>query len=136
MAVRLNKYAQRRLREEQVIWLTTTRADGAPLPTPVWFLWHGGACLIFSRPDALKVKNIRRQPSVALNLNSDAFGGNIVVIQGQARIEQHPVAAEVMAAYLEKYRAGIQSIGLTPESLQAEYTTALTITPTRVRADE
>jgi hypothetical protein len=37
---------EKRLREEQVIWLTTVRADGMPLPTPVSFLWAGETVLI------------------------------------------------------------------------------------------
>jgi hypothetical protein len=32
----------RRLREEQVVWLTTVTPAGAPLPRPVGFLWDGG----------------------------------------------------------------------------------------------
>jgi hypothetical protein len=32
-------HADRRLRSEQVAWLTTVRADGQAQSTPVWFLW-------------------------------------------------------------------------------------------------
>ena len=37
------------------------------------------------------------------------------------------------AAYLAKYRAGIASIATTPEGMAADYSTALRLTPTRVR---
>lgn len=30
--------ADRRLRSEQILWLTTVRADGQPQSSPVWFL--------------------------------------------------------------------------------------------------
>src|SRR3954451_7916261 len=41
-----------RLREEVVIWLTTTGADGTPQPAPVWFLWEGETFLIYTLANA------------------------------------------------------------------------------------
>lgn len=38
--------AERRLREEEIAWLTTVRADGQPQSVPVWFLWDGDTFLI------------------------------------------------------------------------------------------
>ena len=32
--------AERRLREEQIIWMTTVRSDGQPQSVPVWFFWE------------------------------------------------------------------------------------------------
>jgi hypothetical protein len=43
-------HADRRLRSEQVAWLTTVRADGQPQSTPVWFLWDGRTFLLYSQP--------------------------------------------------------------------------------------
>ncbi len=51
--------------------------------------------------------------------------------QPQSSPEQPPV--HQAAAYLAKYRSGITSIGSTPEKMAAEYSTALRVTPTRVR---
>ncbi|MGI9252887.1 MAG: pyridoxamine 5'-phosphate oxidase family protein, partial [Thermomicrobiales bacterium] len=31
----------RHLEHDQVAWLVTVDADGAPQPSPVWFLWDG-----------------------------------------------------------------------------------------------
>ena len=45
--------------------------------------------------------------------------------------EQPPV--HQAAAYLAKYREGIAGLGMSPEQMAAEYSTALRITPTRVR---
>jgi PPOX class probable F420-dependent enzyme len=132
MTVVINDYVARRLRDEQVIWLTTVRADGAPLPTPVWFWWNGATILIFSQPGAQKVKNIVRNARVALNFNSDAAGGNVVVLHGEAHLEQ----VAVPDAYFEKYRAGIVGINMTPETLAAEYSTAIRIRLAKVRAWE
>jgi PPOX class probable F420-dependent enzyme len=64
--------AERRLREEQIIWLTTVRSDGQPQSVPVWFFWDGEKFLVYSQPGRQKLRNIERNPRVDLNLNSNA----------------------------------------------------------------
>jgi PPOX class probable F420-dependent enzyme len=72
------KRAERRLREEEIAWLTTVRADGQPQSVPVWFLYKDGAFLIYSQPRRQKLQNIGTNPRVDLNLNSNAHGGDVV----------------------------------------------------------
>lgn len=126
------KRVERRLQSEQVIWLVTTGVDGTPQPSPVWFLYHGGTVLIYSEPDTPKVRNIARTPKVALHFNDD-HGGNIVVLTGSARALDDAPSREEQAAYLEKYAEGIKGIGLTLEGMTAKYSTAIRITPEKVR---
>src|SRR4051794_24730378 len=88
--------AAKRLDTEIVIWLTTVSADGTPQPTPVWFLWENETVLIYSQANQAKLRNIQRNPKVALHFDSDGTGGNIVVITGEARIDpQAPPANAV-----------------------------------------
>lgn len=136
MAVEINEIVAGRLQSEQIIWLTTVRADGTPQPTPVWFLWTNNSFLIFSQPAALKVRNLQHNPKVALNFHTDEYGGNVVVFTGEARVDPNPVTAEERAAYLKKYEGGIKMIGMTPESMEAAYSTAIRVKVTRVRANE
>ncbi len=50
--------AARHLREETVAWLTTVTPSGAPLPSPVGFLWDGGdSVFVYSQPGA-RVRNL------------------------------------------------------------------------------
>src|SRR5262245_39604118 len=123
----------RRLREEQVIWLVTVGPDGTPEPSPVWFLWDGQSMLIFSQPMAPKVRNIRRNPAVAIHFNSDAAGDDVVVMTGQAEVLPDAPAVPGVPAYVAKYTRGIETIGMTPETMGATYSTALRVTPTRLR---
>ena len=136
MAVEINEIVAGRLQSEQIIWLTTVRADGTPQPTPVWFLWTNNSFLIFSQPAALKVRNLQHNPKVALNFHTDEYGGNVVVFTGEARVDPNPVTAEERAAYLKKYEGGIKMSGMTPESMEAAYSTAIRVKVTRVRANE
>ncbi len=117
----------------EYMWLTTVREDGMPQPTPVWFIWDGETFLVFSTPNAQKVKNIRANPKVALNYTDSADAETYLVIMGEAKIVDDGVNVMTHSAYLEKYREGIKGIGMTPESMAAEYSAAIRITPTRVR---
>lgn len=124
--------AQERLWREPIAWLVTIAGDGTPQPSPVWYLWDGETCLIYSKANAPKVRNMQRQPKVALHLEGDGHGGNIVILTGEATIEVGPLATEV-PAYLAKYGAGITEIGMTPESFAATYSTAIRFRPTALR---
>ncbi len=124
-------HADRRLREEEVAWLTTVRSDGQPQSVPVWFLWDGETFLIYSQPGRQKLKNLGRNPRVGLNLNSNARGGEIVRAEGTAEIvEDVPPATEV-GEYLEKYRAAIARIGYDPDGFARDYSVPIRMTPGR-----
>ena len=127
------KHVARRLEQEHVIWLVTVRADLTPQPSPVWFLWDGETFLIYSQPDKQKLRNITRHPEVALHLNSDGQGGDIVVITGQARIERSTPPANQVPAYAGKYRQDIQDINFTPESFAGSYSVPIRISPDNLR---
>lgn len=122
-----------RLQNEQIIWLTTTGADGTPQPSPVWFLWQDGTLLIYSRPNTPKVRNIARTPRVALNFDGDGRGGDIVVFNGEARLAGDAPPADEVGAYTAKYAEGLRRIGMAPDAFAREYATALRVTPTKVR---
>lgn len=136
MSIEINEKVAQRLQDEQIIWLTTVRADGTPQPTPVWFLWTDNAFLIFTQPAAFKVRNIQANPTVALNFHTDSDGGSVVVFTGTARLDPNSVSAEERAAYLKKYAEGIKMIEMTPESMEEVFSAALRVTPTRLRVSE
>lgn len=124
---------QRRLREEQIVWLTTVRGDGLPQPSPVWFLWHGETALIYSRPATPKLRNIARNPQVALHFDGNGQGGDIVVLDAEARVTADAPAADEIAAYVEKYRAGMARLGMPPDRFAEAYSAVIRVTPTKVR---
>ena len=125
--------AARRLRDEKIAWLTTTSPDGTPQPVPVWFLWDGaGSFLIYSRPGTAKLRNIEQRPRVALHLDSDGEGGEIVVVLGDAALSDDP-PAHAVPEYVEKYGAFIARNSWTPESFAADYSVPLRVTATKLR---
>jgi hypothetical protein len=57
----------------------------------------------------------------------------VVTFEASARIAAGQPPVHEVGAYLTKYRAGIASLGMTPERMAADYSVALRLTPTRVR---
>lgn len=127
--------AARRLRDEQIGWLVTVDADGTPQPSPTWFLWEEatGTILIYSQPEAPKIENIAANSRVALHLDGDGQGGDIVILTGQARHDESAPLASAVPAYVEKYREGIARIGMEPDSMAASFSAAIRMTPEKLR---
>lgn len=101
---------RRRLTDEMTIWLTTVGRDGTPQPNPVGFLWDGGDSLLtYSQAEARRLANIRRQPLVSLNFDSNGDGGDIVILAGTAEILDDYPAVPDNLAWLRKYGQSIDA---------------------------
>ena len=108
-ATAFGEHVRRRLTQEMAIWLTTVGRGGVPQPNPVGFLWDGGdSVLVYSQAGARRLANIRRQPLVSLNFDSNG-GEDIVVFTGAAEIVDDYPAVPGNAAWLEKYGAAIDA---------------------------
>jgi PPOX class probable F420-dependent enzyme len=125
--------AARRLRDDLIYWLVTIGPDGMPQPSPVWALWDGETFLIYSQPDTPKLRNVASRPQVALHLDGDGRGGDIVIVTGVARIASDAPPADRVPEYVAKYREGLRRIGMTAESFARAYSVAVRVTPTRLR---
>ena len=123
-----------RLRDELVAWFVTVAADGTPVPTPVWFLWDGETILIYSQPNKPKLRHIAANPRVSLAMRTDEDGDALVVITGEAAVDDRAPRADELPAYLEKYRDAIARLGSDPVAFAGSYSTAVRIRPTRLRA--
>lgn len=121
------------LTNDRVVWLTTVSADGTPQPNPVWFYWDGSRFLIYSRAEAHRLQHIRRNPHVSLNFNSNASGGDIVVLSCIAEETSEAPEAATAAAYLERYRERIDSSFGGPAEFTKQYPVVLRLTPTKLR---
>ncbi len=121
-----------RLDDELIIWLTTVNPSGQPQSSPVWFWWDGSEFLVYSLPSA-RVRNVRHNPKVALNLDGNGEGGDIVTIEGIARIDRSGPPASVHTEYVAKYQRKFEQHGWTPEWFASRYSVPIRIEPTRAR---
>jgi PPOX class probable F420-dependent enzyme len=123
--------SQRFLEEEPVVWLSTVRPDGGPHIVPIWFWWDGEALLVFSKPEARKVRNLRVNPSVMLALGDAEDDFDVALVEGRAEVLDRPTAEVMPAGHLVKYRDQLASIGLSAEEYVATYSQAVRIVPDR-----
>lgn len=125
-------HALRRLHTEKIGWLTTVTEDGQPQTMPIWFLWADGELLIYGDHRARRNANIEANAKVSFHLPANASGGDVLVIEGEARIDpDYPLPPENVP-YLEKYGAWIDAhIGGAARMAQT-YNMPIRIVPTRV----
>jgi PPOX class probable F420-dependent enzyme len=123
------------LRKAYYLWFTTVRSDGMPQPTPVWFVQDGETFLIYSAPDAQKIRNIESNPKVALSFTGDHEAESYVVVMGQATLESQITPAHQFSPYFDKYETGIEGLGMTPEGFGQTFSVGIRVTPERVRGE-
>ena len=126
-----NAHADERLRKETVIWLSTVRPNGRPHLVPVWFFWDGTTILIFSQPNAQKVRDIRHNSSVMLALDTAQEGDDVVLIEGDAVLLDPASVNATQSAYAQKYESWMQRMGSNAEALAKEYSQPIRVIPTK-----
>lgn len=124
-------HVDERLRKNLIIWLGSVRPDGRPHLVPVWFLWDGKNILLFSQPDAQKIRNVRLNNNVILALDGTKDGEDVVMFEGKAELLNDPAVNPMLPAYVAKYDSELKSMDYTAEAMAAEYSQAIRITPTR-----
>lgn len=124
----------RRLREEDVVWLTTVTPAGTPQPTFIWFCWNGAdRALLQSQPGVAKLRNLAANPRLALNFNGTGTGGDMIVLTGTGDLSGPP-AEEDVQAYKEKYAQQIAGLEYaSPEAFLDDYSVSIVVTFTGLR---
>jgi PPOX class probable F420-dependent enzyme len=124
------KHVETRLKREPVIWIATAGRDGHPHVVPVWFLWDGKSFVIYAVPGQ-KVRDIEANPNVALHLNTDPVGEDVVRLDGTAKIDPKQPPAYKVPNYVRKYREQIKVFDWTPKVFSDQYHVAIRVKPTR-----
>jgi len=125
--------ARQRLAAEPVIWMTTVTPEGQPQSSPVWFLVDGGDVIVYSAHSA-RLRNIAANPRVALNLDGNGHGGDIVTFEGSAHVAVDEPPAAANPRYVAKYGSLMERNGWTPEEFSALYPVAIRVRFDRGRA--
>lgn len=93
-----------RLAEEPYVLLTTFRAGGEAVPTPVWVARMDSELVVWTERKAGKVKRLRRNPAVEL-VACDFRGRNTkgATVTGTARVLADEDSERVRRAIARKY---------------------------------
>lgn len=82
------------------IWVATTRADGRPHLTPVWFVWLDGKIFIAIGTDSQKFSNLRGNQSVALAIPDT---GSVIILEGEAHAADRKNIEKLGEYFYHKY---------------------------------
>ena len=124
----------RRLNQEPIGWLTTVDASGTPQPSPIWFVWDGETALIYSKPNTPKLRHIAANPRISLSLNSNEHGGDIIILTGDARVDEAAPSSDQYPEYQAKYLHRIETgLKMTAQSFAQMYSVPGRFTPAKLR---
>jgi PPOX class probable F420-dependent enzyme len=127
-------WARRHLAEDVVGWLTTVAADGRVQSSPVSFLWDGETVLVYSKPETPKLRNIAANPQVSFHLNTDEYGDQVLIIEGTAEVDASAPPWIDNPAMVAKYSEPLAHWELDEGETSRDFSSAIRIRPTRVRA--
>ncbi|HET7831260.1 MAG TPA: pyridoxamine 5'-phosphate oxidase family protein [Candidatus Limnocylindrales bacterium] len=120
------------LHEERVVWLSTVRPDGTPHLVPTWFWWDGEALVVFSKPGAAKVRNLRANPRLMIAVGDPEDDFSVGLIEAEATAFDEAVG--VPDGFFAKYASELGPGRLDPVTFRELYTLAIRIVPTRYLA--
>ncbi len=83
------------LSEPRIGHLVTVRAAGTPHVAPVWFLWDDDRVWVIADTAAVKIRNIRKNPAVALSVATPERPFAYVIVEGQASVTRVGLEAMV-----------------------------------------
>jgi PPOX class probable F420-dependent enzyme len=131
MTVEFTQEVSDRLSSDKYGWLTTVAKSGQPVPRLVWFYFDGTDVIVYSEPNAGKVRHIKAYPRVSLNLDSDGNGAGIIIVGGVTSVDAEGADPLADERYLAKYGEYAASLGFSNEFLAA-YNTRLKIAVDKV----
>jgi PPOX class probable F420-dependent enzyme len=77
---------ERFLRGRHVAVLVTIGPDGEPVPTPIWYLYRDGRFYFRTETNAIKAKNIQRDPRVSICIQEERAPYKAVIAHGKAEL--------------------------------------------------
>jgi hypothetical protein len=97
-------FAQRMLTANIPARVAYTGLDGAPRVIPIGWGWDSSRFLMWTTPNAPKVAALRRDPRVAVTLDTNDFPPVVLLIRGTASLETVP---GVPQGYLDAGRKNV-----------------------------
>jgi len=130
MAVEFTQEVTSRLESDHYGWLTTVAKSGQPVPRLVWFYFGGRDIVVYSMPNAAKVRHVGNHQRVGLNLDSNGNGAGIIAVGGEATVDATNADPRADGPYWKKYEADAAQFGLT--KAMGDYSTRLRISIDKV----
>lgn len=122
---------ERALRGCPVLWLSSVSADGRPHVAPAWFVWDDERILVFSKPNASKLRNLRCDPRAMLAIGTPGPRFDVELIEARAELPTERAADLMPRSFRAKYRPLLRRSGLSLERFTQVYSQPIVLRPTR-----
>jgi hypothetical protein len=83
----LNQPLSQELLARDLTRLAFTGLDGTPRAIPIGFVWNGSQIVMCTAKNARKLPALRRNPAVALTIDTKAHPPKVLLIRGQAELD-------------------------------------------------
>lgn len=94
----LDRPASRDLLARDILRLAYVAKDGTPRNIPIAFTWNGTEIILCTSTNAPKLPSLRRNPDVALTIDTEVHPPKILLIRGRAELD---VVAGIPEEYLQ-----------------------------------
>lgn len=96
--------ASKKLRDEEVYWISTSSLTGKPHAAPVWGIWKNDRFYFETDPSSVKGKNLAENPRAVVHVQD---GQDTVIVEGVCAAEKRrKVLSSLRSGYLRKYDYG------------------------------
>jgi hypothetical protein len=83
----LDRTYSRELLARDLTRLAYVAADGTPRNVPIGFTWNGTEIVMCTTPNAPKLVSLRRNPQVALTIDTEVHPPKLLLIRGRAELD-------------------------------------------------
>ena len=129
-----SEVAQALLRSRIPARLAYTGTDGSPRVLPIWFHWTGEALVIATSTTSPKMRAIRKNPDLALTIDSEAPPYRSLQLRGRAEIDVvDGLAPEYEEMARRYYPPAAAEVWLTRSRAAVRQQARLTLRPTWAR---
>ena len=104
----LNLPTSQELLSRDVLRMAYVAKDGTPRNVPIAFSWNGSEIVVCTSKNAPKLPSLRRNPEVALTIDTEVHPPKILLIRGRAELD-------VVDGIPEEYLQMNGSYEMTPE---------------------
>ena len=84
----LRKSISQELLDRDIARFAYVAEDGTPRVVPIGFTWNGAEIVMCTPPNAPKLASLRRNPSVALTIDTEVHPPMILLIRGDAELDE------------------------------------------------
>lgn len=88
VAAVLQKPLSQEMLDRDIARLAYVAKDGTPRVVPIGFTWNGAEVVMCTSTNAPKLASLRRNPTVALTIDTEVHPPNILLIRGEAVLDE------------------------------------------------